>query len=93
MKIFTLVKILFKNLFFFIVGAIVGLAIVIKFVIPKALEVSLAEGGSGELIVGAVVLTPVFFIIYGILGIIIGGFGSIVIYNIVKVMFKKKKKA
>ncbi len=52
----------------------------------------MAEGGSGELIVGAIVLTPVFLIIYGVLGIIIGGFGSIIIYNIVKLMFKKKKK-
>jgi len=92
MKIINLLKIIAKNIFFFLAGGAIGLAIVIKFIIPKALEVSLAEGGSGELIIGAIVLTPVFLIIYGTLGIVIGGFGSIIIYNIAKVMFKKKKK-
>ncbi|MFH1509563.1 MAG: hypothetical protein ABID67_00220 [Candidatus Nealsonbacteria bacterium] len=92
MKITNLLKMIAKNIFFFLIGAIIGVLIVIKFVLPKVFETSIVDATPGEVIVGAIALVPIFFIIYGALGVIVGGFGLIIIYNILRVILKKRRK-
>lgn len=86
MSIAKLLKSIVKNLFTFLVGAIIGIIIIILFVLPAALEKAGDKVG-----LGIIALAPALLIIYGALGIIIGGFSAIIIYNIVKFVLKRKR--
>lgn len=90
MSIAKILKIIGKNITAFLIGAAIGLAVVIKFILPWALKEALAGKASGAALAGAIALPPVFLIIYGALGIIIGGFGAVVIYNLAKLILKRR---
>lgn len=78
-----ILKIIGKNVLAFLGGAVLGIIAVIVFFLPKALERvdSLA----------VIALVPVFLIIYGIIGIIVGGLLGVVIYNTLKFIRRRKK--
>jgi len=78
MNIKNIIKIIGKNFLAFIVGGILGILGTL-IIVPIVLQRSL-EGKS----IGAIALIPVFFIIYGIFGIIIGGVLGIIVYNLIK---------
>ncbi len=78
----SILKLIAKNIAAFLVGSILGLLSTL-IIVPIALQNSL-EGKSA---LGAIALIPVLFIIYGILGIVIGGILGIILYN----LFRKKK--
>ena len=82
-------KIIGKNILAFLIGAAIGVAVVIKFILPWALKEALA--GKDSVLAGAIALPPIFLIIYGAIGIIVGGFGAVIIYNIVKLILKRRR--
>ncbi len=88
MKITKILKTIGKNVFVFLVGAVIGLIIDIAFVFPSAIEKVAIEKDVG---LGIIALAPVFFIIYGIISVVIGGFLAILIYNIIKRKKRSKK--
>ena len=90
MSVTKTLKIIGKNILAFLIGAAVGVAVVIKFILPWALEEALASKEPGAVLAGAIALPPVFLIIYGALGIIIGGFGAVIIYNIARLILKRR---
>lgn len=79
-------KIIGKNLLAFLGGAILGIASSIFLFFPRGLE-RISESGQP---LAAIALIPLFLIIYGLLGAVIGGLAGVVIYNAVKLIFKKK---
>ena len=85
-----ILKIIGKNMLAFLIGAAIGVAVVIKFILPRALKEALTGEDPGAVLAGAIALPPVFLIIYGALGIIVGGFGAVIIYNIIKLILKKR---
>lgn len=91
MSITKTLKIIGKNALVFLIGVAAGLAVVIRFILPLALEKALIGKEPGAALAGAIALPVVFLIIYGALGIIVGGFGAVIIYNIVKLILKRKK--
>ena len=91
MSIAKILKIIGKNLLAFLIGAAVGVAVVIRFILPYTLEKALAGKDFGAVLAGAIALPVVFLIIYGALGIIIGGFGAVIIYNIARLIFKRRR--
>lgn len=91
MNIAKTLKIIGKNILVFLPGAIIGVAVVIRFILPWALEKALAGKEPGAVFAGAIILPPVFLILYGALGIIIGGFGAVIIYNMVRLILKKRR--
>ncbi len=86
-----ILRMLWKNLIAFLIGAGIGAVTVVLFVFPSALKESLADKEPGTVIVGALALAPVLLIIYGVLGIIFGGLAALIVYNIVKLVLRKKK--
>lgn len=80
-------KVIGKNILAFLGGAVLGVASVIFFFLPRSLE----KIAAGKEPLAAIALVPVFLIIYGLLGIVIGGFGAIIIYNIIKLSLKRRK--
>jgi len=84
-------KIIGKNILAFLIGAAIGVAVVIKFILPYALEKALVGKEPGAVLAGAIALPPVLLIIYGAIGIIVGGFGTVIIYNIVKLILKRRR--
>ena len=87
MSIGKVLKIMGKNILAFISGAVLGIITVIVLFFPRAIE-KMAGGKEG---LAVIALAPVFLIIYGGIGIITGGFSGIVIYNIVKLILRRKK--
>jgi Sec-independent protein secretion pathway component TatC len=85
------IKVIFKNILFFLIGAALGFFMVIRFVLPYALSEAMEDSGPGEIIVAAIALTPMLLIVYGLLGIFIGGFGVVIIYNLTKLILRKSK--
>ncbi len=88
MKITKILKTIGKNVFVFLVGAVIGLIINITVVFPSAIEKVALEKDVG---LGIIALAPVLFIIYGIISIVIGGFLAILVYNIIKRKKRSKK--
>ena len=86
-----ILKVLWKNIVAFLIGAAIGTVTVVLFVFPSALKESLADKEPGTVIVGAIALAPVLLIIYGVLGIIFGGLAALIVYNIAKLVLRKKK--
>ena len=80
-------KIIGKNVLAFLSGAVLGIITVIVLILPGTVG-KMAGGKEGLAIIA---LIPVFLIIYGGLGIIIGGFSGVVIYNITKLILRRKK--
>ncbi|MEK7503683.1 MAG: hypothetical protein AAB577_01730 [Patescibacteria group bacterium] len=91
MKTAKALKTIGKNPLAFLTGAVIGVAVVIIFILPWALKATLTGKDPGAVLAGAIVLPVVFLIIYGALGVLIGGFGAIIIYNIVRHIKKKGK--
>ena len=91
MSIVKIFKIIGKNIIVFLPGAVIGVAVVIRFILPWALKKALAGKEPGAVFAGAIILPPVFLILYGVLGIIIGGFGTVIIYKIVRFVLAKRK--
>jgi hypothetical protein len=92
MKLLRILKIILKNALFFIIGSVIGLFIVIQFVLPMALEEVMVDKNPGEIVAVAIALTPVFLIIYGLFGIFFGGIGCVLLYNLVKIVLRRKEK-
>lgn len=86
-----ILSLLWKNLIAFLIGGAIGAVTVVLFVFPSALKESLADKEPEAVIVGALALAPVLLIIYGVLGIILGGLAALIIYNTVKLVLRKKK--
>ena len=84
-------KIIGKNILAFLIGAAIGVAVDMKFILPWSLKEALAGKDSGAVLAGAIALPPIFLIIYGAIGIIVGGFGAVIIYNIVKLILKRRR--
>jgi len=84
MQIIEILKIIGKNIIIFIGGAIFGIIIVLIFIFPRAIE-----GVSNKEPLAGLVLAPLLLIIYGSLSIAVGGFGAVIIYNIVKAVKRK----
>lgn len=87
MKAGEIFKVMGKNIFVFLAGAAAGIAAVILFVLPAALEKTGQRAG-----LGIIALAPVLFILYGIMGVAFGGFGTIIVYNIIKFILKRHNK-
>jgi hypothetical protein len=90
MKAGKTLKILGKNILAFLIGAALGVASVILFILPSALEKALAGKEPGAVLAGAIALPAVFLVIYGVLGAIVGGLGAIIIYNIAKLILRRR---
>lgn len=90
MNMVKTLKIIGKNALVFIAGAALGIMAFVRFLLPYALEKSLAGKEPGAVVAGAIALTPVFLIIYGLMGATAGGFGAVIVYNLVKFILKKK---
>jgi len=86
MKIAKILKTMGKNILAFLVGGIIGFIVNIAFIFPAAIEQVALKKDVG---LGIIAFSPVLFIIYGIISIVIGGFLAVIIYNIVK---RKKQK-
>ncbi|MDO8559100.1 MAG: hypothetical protein Q7R84_02105 [bacterium] len=87
MSIGKVFKIMGKNILAFISGAVLGIITVIVLFFPRAIE-KMAGGKEG---LAVIALVPVFLIIYGGIGLITGGFSGVVIYNIAKLIIRRKK--
>src|SRR4030042_1486345 len=91
MNLARTMKAILKNAFFFLIGAVLGSAVVVQLVLPCALKEAMVDKEPGGIIVGALVLAPILLIIYGILGIFIGGFGVVIIYNLARFILGKRR--
>ena len=91
MKKNKILKIIKKNALVFLVGALIGIIVAIKIIFPYGMKKMLADKSPEAVIVSAIALIPVLLIIYGVLGILSGGFGSIVLYNLVKLLLKRRR--
>ncbi|MFC1874315.1 hypothetical protein ACFLYX_03330 [Chloroflexota bacterium] len=91
MSIATKFKVIGKNILSFIIGAAIGIVVVIKLVLPWALGKALAGQEPGMVLAGVIALPIIFIILYGAIGIIVGGFGMVIVYNIVGFVRVRRK--
>ena len=87
MRVGKILKAIAKNILAFFSGAVLGIITVIILFFPRAVE-KMAGGKEG---LAVIALAPVFLIIYGVIGVIIGGFSCVIIYNIAKLTLRRKK--
>ena len=86
-KIGKILKTIGKNILAFFGGAVLGVASVVFFILPRGLE----KIAAGKEPLAAIALVPVLLIIYGLLGVIIGGFGGIIAYNAIKLILRRSR--
>ena len=83
MNLKQLFKNIGKNLLAWFCGAIIGIIIFSIYLFKIWLPVNAEKAG-----LGIIVLIPIFFILFSIVGIFVGGISGIVIYYIIKLLRK-----
>ncbi|MFC1612313.1 hypothetical protein ACFL29_00485 [Patescibacteria group bacterium] len=86
-SLFKILKIILKNFLAFLIGGVVGVAVALLFFVGSILEQMAAKTG-----LAIVALGPVVIIIYSIIFGALGGVLGIILYNIIKLINKRRKK-
>ncbi|MBI5045858.1 MAG: hypothetical protein HZC14_02575 [Candidatus Niyogibacteria bacterium] len=86
-KLYKIFAVLFKNLLAFVAGGVLGLFAVALFAKPLLERVATKDVG-----LGIIALAPAILIIYAVIFASIGGIITVVIYNLIKFIKRKRTK-